>query len=172
VPPRRSPWSSRTLCADVPARRQSLDMVVRDREEPAKSGTRRLRRAAQKLGAGGAQQHCPFSVAQTVSLKEGLDGPLVIDDCERPRPVRAPQAAIETSGSNTRPCALPRPRLPGRPGRKRERPRRPSLVLEQSLPRDGARLQPSRSHIRSDTDRDGSGRPSLLTVAPGVRAAE
>src|SRR5262249_23525567 len=33
-----------------------------------------------------------------------------------------------------RPCALPRPRLPPRPsersGRKRERPRRPSLVLE------------------------------------------
>jgi hypothetical protein len=33
---------------------------------------------------------------QTVSLKEGLDGLLVVDDCEHTRPVHAPQAAIET----------------------------------------------------------------------------
>ena len=29
---------------------------------------------------------------------EGLYGLLVVDDCERARPVRAPQAAIETPG--------------------------------------------------------------------------
>jgi hypothetical protein len=50
------------------------------------------------LGAGTAHQHCPLSVAQEVSPKEGLDGLFVVDDCERARPVRAPQAAFETPG--------------------------------------------------------------------------
>src|SRR5208282_595569 len=57
-----------------------------------------LRRPAIRLGAGAAHQHCPFGVAQAVTLKEGLDGLLIVDDSERARPVRAPQAAIETPG--------------------------------------------------------------------------
>src|ERR1700736_6269697 len=57
-----------------------------------------LRRPAISLGAGAAHQHRPLGVAQAVGLQEGLDGLLVIDDGERARPVRAPQAAIETPG--------------------------------------------------------------------------
>src|SRR6266446_9497688 len=57
-----------------------------------------LRRTAISLGAGAAHQHRPLGVAQPVALQEGLDGLLVIDDGERARPVRAPQAAIETPG--------------------------------------------------------------------------
>jgi len=38
-------------------------------------------------------------------LKEGLDCLLVVDGCDRARPVRARQGAIETPRSNTRPCA-------------------------------------------------------------------
>src|SRR5262249_51872778 len=57
-----------------------------------------FRRPAISLGAGPAHQHCPVSVAQAISPKEGLDGLLVVDDCERAGPVRAPQAAIETPG--------------------------------------------------------------------------
>src|SRR5216684_133737 len=55
-----------------------------------------VRRPAISLGAGTAHQHGPLGVAQAASLKEGLDGLLVVDDGERARPVRAPQAAIET----------------------------------------------------------------------------
>src|ERR1700737_5573877 len=55
-----------------------------------------LRRPALSLGAGAAHQHCPLTVAQAASLKEGLDGLLVVDDCERACPVRAPQAAVKT----------------------------------------------------------------------------
>jgi hypothetical protein len=57
-----------------------------------------LRRPAISLGAGAAHEHCPLGVAQAVSVKKGLDGLLVVDDSERARPVRAPQAAIETPG--------------------------------------------------------------------------
>src|SRR5262245_10543157 len=57
-----------------------------------------LRRPATSPGAGAAHQHCPLSVAQAISLKEGLDGLLVVDDCERACPVRTPQAAVETPG--------------------------------------------------------------------------
>src|SRR5207244_9546502 len=57
-----------------------------------------LRRPAIRLGAGAAHQHCPLGVAQAVSFKEGFDRLLVVDDGERSRPVRAPQAAIETPG--------------------------------------------------------------------------
>src|SRR4051812_28244431 len=57
-----------------------------------------LRRPAISLGAGAAHQHCPLTVAQAPSLKEGLDGLLVVDDRERACPVRPPQAAIETPG--------------------------------------------------------------------------
>src|SRR5260221_810706 len=57
-----------------------------------------LRRPAISPGAGTAHQHCPLSVAQAGSLEEGLDGLLVVDDGERARPVRGPQAAIETPG--------------------------------------------------------------------------
>src|SRR5271166_756963 len=55
-----------------------------------------LERPAIRLGAGAAHQRCPFGVAQAVTLKEGLDGLLIVDDRKRARPVRAPQAAIET----------------------------------------------------------------------------
>src|SRR5439155_24015652 len=57
-----------------------------------------LRRPAISLGAGAAHQHCPLGIAQAVRLEKGLDGLLVIDDGERARPVRPPQAAIETPG--------------------------------------------------------------------------
>jgi hypothetical protein len=39
-----------------------------------------LRRPVISLGAGAAHQHCSLTVAQTASLKEGLDGLLVVDD--------------------------------------------------------------------------------------------
>src|SRR5262252_8222460 len=55
-----------------------------------------LRRPAIGLGAGAAHQHGPFGLAQPVNRPEGLDRLLVVDDRERARPVRAPQAAIET----------------------------------------------------------------------------
>src|SRR5258708_7343723 len=67
-----------------------------------------LRRPAISPGAGTAHQHCPLSVAQAGSLEEGLDGLLVVDDGERARPVRAPQAAIETPRRQTRGQADPR----------------------------------------------------------------
>src|SRR6202048_1901396 len=57
-----------------------------------------LRLPAISLGAGPAHQHGPLRLAQAVGLPERLDGPLVVDDGERARPVRAPQAAIETPG--------------------------------------------------------------------------
>src|SRR5439155_24711345 len=57
-----------------------------------------LRRPAISLGAGAAHQHRPLAVAQAVGLQEGLDRLLVVDDGERARPVRAPQAALETPG--------------------------------------------------------------------------
>src|SRR6476620_6295619 len=59
---------------------------------------RLFRRPTISLGAGTAHQHGPLSVAQTVSRKKGLYGLHVVDDCEGARPVRAPQAAIETPG--------------------------------------------------------------------------
>ena len=40
----------------------------------------------------------PMSIAQAAGLQEGLNGLLVIDDRERARPVRAPQAPIEPPG--------------------------------------------------------------------------
>ena len=57
-----------------------------------------LRRPAISPGAGAAHQHCPLSLAQAASLKEGLDRLLVVHDCERACPIRAPQPAIETPG--------------------------------------------------------------------------
>src|SRR5712691_5588174 len=59
----------------------------------------RLRRPAISLGAGAAHQHCSLTVAQAAALKEGRDGLLVVDDGERACPVRAPQAAVETPGT-------------------------------------------------------------------------
>src|SRR5215471_12404604 len=76
-----------------------------------------FRQPAISLGAGAAHQHGPLSVAQAVSLKKGLDGLLVVDDCGRARPVRAPQAAIETPGVEQAGKRVPdvreRIRLPG-----------------------------------------------------------
>src|SRR5258708_31681874 len=57
-----------------------------------------IRRPAVSLGAGAAHQHGPLGIAQAVSPQERLDGLLVIDDREGARPVRAPQAALETPG--------------------------------------------------------------------------
>jgi hypothetical protein len=57
-----------------------------------------LWRPAISLGAGAAHQRGPFSVARAVSLQEGLDGLLVVDNSERARPVGAPEAAVETPG--------------------------------------------------------------------------
>ena len=50
------------------------------------------------MAVGAAHQHRPLGVAQAVGLQERLDGLLVVDDGEGARPVRAPQAAIETPG--------------------------------------------------------------------------
>src|SRR5260370_24369821 len=58
----------------------------------------RARRPAISLRAGAPHEHCPLSVAQAVGAKKGLDGLLVVDDRKCARPVRAPQAAIETPG--------------------------------------------------------------------------
>ena len=66
--------------------------------DAALSRTNFLRRPAISLGAGAAHQHGPLPVAQTTSFEERLDGLLVVDDCERAGPVRAPQAAVETPG--------------------------------------------------------------------------
>src|SRR5215468_4512678 len=50
------------------------------------------------FSARAAHQHRSFTVTQTVSLQEGLDGLLVVDDGVCACPVRAPQAAVETPG--------------------------------------------------------------------------
>src|SRR5262249_7007285 len=50
------------------------------------------------LGASAAHQHRPLAVAQALGLDEGPDGVLVVDHGERTRPVRTPQAALETPG--------------------------------------------------------------------------
>src|SRR6516165_5043037 len=47
---------------------------------------------------GAAHQHRSLGVAEAVSLQEGLDALLVVDDRKRARPVRAPQAALEPPG--------------------------------------------------------------------------
>src|SRR6185369_4926862 len=57
-----------------------------------------LRRPPIGLGARAAHQHRPLAVAEAVSLEEGLDGLLVVDDGERSSPVGAPQTAVETPG--------------------------------------------------------------------------
>src|SRR5580700_7869769 len=75
------------LCPNPPARPETHKEVLTF-----------LRRPAIGFGAGAAHQHGPLGVAQAVGLQEGLDGLLVIDDGERARPIRAPQAAIETPG--------------------------------------------------------------------------
>src|SRR4029453_15243568 len=48
------------------------------------------------FGARAAHQHRSFTIAQAVSLAEGFDGLLVVDDGACACPVRAPQAAVET----------------------------------------------------------------------------
>jgi len=60
-----------------------------------------LWRPAISLGAGAAHQRGPFSVAQAVSLQEGLDGLLVVDNSERARPVGAPQDAFTPARSES-----------------------------------------------------------------------
>ena len=61
-----------------------------------------LRRPMIGLGARAAHQHRSLTVAEAVSLEEGLDGLLVVDDGVRACPVRAPQAALETPGIEQR----------------------------------------------------------------------
>src|SRR5262249_29787213 len=57
-----------------------------------------LRRPTIGVCARAAHQHRSLTVAQAVSLEEGLDGLLVVDDGVCACPVRAPQAAVETPG--------------------------------------------------------------------------
>jgi hypothetical protein len=57
-----------------------------------------LRRPTIGFGARAAHQHRSLTVAQAVSLEEGLDGLLVVDDGVCTCPVPAPQAAVETPG--------------------------------------------------------------------------
>src|SRR5215471_20044644 len=56
------------------------------------------RRPTIGFGAGAAHQHRALTVAQAVSLEEGLDRLLVVDDGVCACPVRAPQATVETPG--------------------------------------------------------------------------
>src|SRR3984957_8498213 len=84
-------------------RGQNLTRAVPTRRLPSKRfcppyGLRALplrRRPAVRLGAGAAHEHVAVAGAQAAGLDEGLDGLLVVDDRERARPVRAPQAAVE-----------------------------------------------------------------------------
>jgi hypothetical protein len=55
-----------------------------------------LRRPTIRLRGGATHKHDSFAGAQAVSFQERLDGLLVIDDSESPRPVGALQAAVET----------------------------------------------------------------------------
>src|SRR5262249_61335579 len=57
-----------------------------------------LRRPTIGFGARAAHQHRSLTAAQAVSLAEGLDRLLVVDDGVCACPVRAPQAAVETPG--------------------------------------------------------------------------
>src|SRR5689334_13485140 len=57
-----------------------------------------LRRPAVGLGGGAAHQHRPLAVAQTVGLEKRLGRLLVIDHGEGPRPIGAPQAALDSPG--------------------------------------------------------------------------
>src|SRR5579864_2448613 len=66
-----------------------------------------LRRPAIGLGARTAHQHRPLAVAQAVRLQERRDALLVVDDREGARPVRAPQAAVETPGLEHAPERVP-----------------------------------------------------------------
>src|SRR5262245_45014209 len=56
------------------------------------------RQPAIGLDARTAHQHRSFAVAQAVRLNEGLHRLLIVDDCERASPIRAPQAAVEAPG--------------------------------------------------------------------------
>src|SRR5262252_8221909 len=94
----------RTATASLVAGRQAVGPLNRKRVESPNScvavvtDLTFLRRPAIGLGAGAAHQHCALTVAQAASINEGLDGLLVVDDCERPCPIRSPQAAVETPG--------------------------------------------------------------------------
>src|SRR5205814_1458588 len=57
-----------------------------------------LRRPAVGLGSGATHQHGPLGVAEAVGLQERFDRLLVVDDCERARPIRTPEAALEPPG--------------------------------------------------------------------------
>jgi hypothetical protein len=50
------------------------------------------------FGARAAHQHLSLTIGQALSLEEGLDRLLVIDDGVCPGPVRTPEAALETPG--------------------------------------------------------------------------
>src|SRR5260370_17357491 len=50
------------------------------------------------FGARAAHKNRSLTGTQAVSLEEGLDGVLVVDEGVCARPVRAPQAAFETPG--------------------------------------------------------------------------
>src|SRR4051794_39602020 len=55
-------------------------------------------RPAIGLGARSAHEHGPLGVIQAVRVQKWLNRLLIVDDCERAGPVRAPQAAIEAPG--------------------------------------------------------------------------
>src|SRR4030081_2389627 len=88
-------WS----CRDCSSRLMPVKALSSSSINPqASSRVRRalLRRPAIRLGASTAHQHCTFTVAQAVGLAEGLDGLLVVDDCEGASPVGTPQATFKT----------------------------------------------------------------------------
>src|SRR6516165_7572652 len=75
-------------------------MAIGKRRFPARAVTdlNFLRRPTIGFGARAAHQHRSLAVAQAVSFEEGLDGLLIVDNGVCARPVRAPQATIETPG--------------------------------------------------------------------------
>jgi hypothetical protein len=99
-----------------------------------------LGRPAIGRGARAAHQH--RSIAQAVSVEEGLDGLLVVDDCVGASPVRAPQAALEPPGieylgerrnRGGPPSTHFKPGNPGGPGRPRGIPNRIKADLAQLI---------------------------------------
>src|SRR5262249_44136594 len=82
----RSPW------------RRSAVRTGRQKAPKAHLALTLLRCPAVSLGGSAPHQHCSLAVAQAISLKEELNRLLVVDDRECARPVRAPQAPLETPG--------------------------------------------------------------------------
>src|SRR5262245_30033498 len=87
-PKRRTFRDDRSISAERSVTRRILHGVVTDLAF--------LGRPTIGFGARAAHQHLSFTIAQAISLEEGFDGLVVVDDGVCACPVRAPQAAVET----------------------------------------------------------------------------